>query len=234
MKLVIFNNLKESEKSSAVKNLISESTPSQDYFLMIILSFAMATFGIIIDSDPVIIGSMLIATMLYPILSLSLGIVISDTKLIMRSLVTIAKSVLFGVGGAVLISLFVYPGGDVLTSTGSLARLDPSLAYVAIAFISGLAASFALTKPHLNDTLPGIAISVSLIPPLASSGIGIALLNWEIIRKSLMLFGINVIGIVFSGILVFSLMNFYIKKNIAQTAIKVEDKALKEEQKKSS
>ena len=90
MVLVLFNNLTENDKSVAVEHLIKSSTPSQDFFLMIILSVLTATFGLLLNNVAVIIGSMLIAPMLYPFLSLSLGVTMSDAGLISRSFYTAA------------------------------------------------------------------------------------------------------------------------------------------------
>ena len=83
------NTLSEADKSKAVEKLITDSTPDFDFFLLMTLSMLMATFGLLIDSAAVVIGSMLIAPLLSPILSFSLGIVMSDSKLISRSFYTI-------------------------------------------------------------------------------------------------------------------------------------------------
>ena len=101
--IILFNNLKEKDKSIAIERLISGSTPSQDFFYMILLSILTATFGLLINNSAVIIGSMLIAPILYPILSLSLGIVMSDAKLISRAFYTVIKSMTLGI----IISVYI-------------------------------------------------------------------------------------------------------------------------------
>ena len=227
MKINIFNNLTEKEKTDAVEGLIKNSTPHQDFFMMVIFSILMATFGLLLDSPAVVIGSMLIAPILYPILSLSLGIVMSDQKLITRALFTILKSAGLGIAAAVIITLFLSDQGSELTSE-IIARTYPSLLYIAVAVIAGLAVSFALIKPQLNETLPGIAVSVAIIPPLAVIGIGIAKLNWAVISGSFLLLLINILGIIFASMIIFSLMNLYVKKKVAQEVAKKEDKKLEQ------
>ena len=69
------NTLSDEDKSKAVEKLITDSTPDFDFFLLMTLSMLMATFGLLIDSAAVVIGSMLIAPLLSPIFSFSLGIV---------------------------------------------------------------------------------------------------------------------------------------------------------------
>ncbi len=224
MVLVLFNNLTESDKTRAIDRLISESTPRQEFFLMILLSILMATFGVLIDNSAVIIGSMLIAPMLYPILSVSLGVVMSNGKLISRSFYTLLKSTTISIIGAILITWFF--GSNIELGKEFLSRTEPTIIYGTIAFISGLAASFALVKPDLSETLPGIAISVSLIPPLAATGIGIARLDWPVASGAFIMFLLNTAGIIFASMIVFSMMNLYIKRTIVKRIITREKKEM--------
>lgn len=224
---MLFNNLTEKDKSDAVERLITNSTPHQEFFLMVIFSILMATFGLLLNSAAVVIGSMLIAPILYPILSLSLGIVMSDSKLISRALYTVLKSIGIGIASAIIITLF-FSAKDSGTTSEILARTEPSLLYAAVAIVAGLAISFSLVKPLLNETLPGIAVSVALIPPIAAIGIGIAKLNWLIVSGAFMLLVINVFGIIFASMLIFSLMNLYLKKKVAIETAKKEDKKLEQ------
>lgn len=234
MSLILFTNLEEKEKTNAVEKLITQGSPRPDFFLMVVLSVAMATFGVLLDSAAVVIGSMLIAPILYPILSFALGVAILDWKLISRSLFTTIKSVIMAVlATAIITFIFVPYSGSPSQNMEILARLEPGIISFAVAVVAGFVASFALVKPHLSETLPGIAISVSLIPPLAVSGVGFALFDWEIMIQSLVLFGLNILGIILASFTVFFLMNFKRKKKVAEQAIKKEDKAIKRERKKA-
>lgn len=226
---ILFNNLTEKDKSDAVKKLIQESSPRADFFLMVILSVLMATFGLLLNSDSVVIGSMLIAPILFPILSVSLGVTMSDFKLIYRSLYTLLKYVIYGIFASAVVTLFFKADPSVNSSQSLLISLKPSLIYIAIAIVAGIAASFSMVKPRLSEMLPGVAISVALIPPLAATGIGIAHFNWNIISNSFMLLAINFIGVIFASMMVFSLMNLYLKRQVAQLAIAREDKDIKRE-----
>ena len=220
--LVLFDTLTSKDKTEAVERLIKGSTPRQDFFLMITLSILTATFGLLLSSTPIIIGSMLIAPMLYPLLSLSLGIIMSDFKLISRSFYTILKSLAFAAVAAAGATLLFSSQFRELTPI-IYTMSQPTLPYVIVAIIAGFAGSFALVKPHLSETLPGIAISVALIPPLAVVGIGLAKFNWGIISGSLLLFLVNAIGVIFASMITFSLMNFYVKRSEAAETVKKED-----------
>jgi uncharacterized hydrophobic protein (TIGR00271 family) len=231
MVLLLFNNLTGKNKSDAVERLISASTPSQDFFLMVVLSILTATFGLLLNNVAVIIGSMLIAPILYPILSLSLGIIMSDTKLISRSFYTLLKSAVFGVSASAIATL-LFSNHLIELTPEILLRSQASLPHIMIAIVAGLAGSFALVKPQLNDTLPGIAISVALIPPLGVIGIGLAKLNFALISGAFLLFLVNAVGIIFASMLTFSMMNFYAKRDKADETIKKEDAKVERQKQK--
>ena len=166
----LFNNITSAEKDEAIENIIRHASPRPDFFLMLILSISMAVFGVLLNSPVILIGSMLIAPLLYPLLSLSLGVIVSDPKLIGISLFTLIKSVGISLLAAFVIGLMftgAVGGNDFFLTTtfGS----ETSFMYVIVAVIAGFAAAFAITKPQLNETLPGVAIAVALVPPLTSS-----------------------------------------------------------------
>lgn len=228
MVLVLFDNLTNKDKSTAVEHLIKGSTPNQDFFFMIILSILTATFGLLLNNSAIIIGSMLIAPMLYPILSLSLGIIMNDSKIIGRAFYTLVKSVAFGIivsAGATLLLYSEFPN----ITPEILSRTEPSLAYVLVAVVAGLAGSFALVKPQLNETLPGIAISVALIPPIAVTGIGVAKFSLFLITGSFLLFLVNLLGVIFASLFTFSMMNFHANRKMAVTVADKEDRKTQRE-----
>lgn len=235
MATTLFSALTEKDKNDAVRRLIEESTPRDDFFLLSVLSVLMAVLGLLSNSIAVIIASMLIAPLLSPILGISLGIVMADTKLIMRSAWTLLKALMWVIPtSAVTAALFMSQAqlGDTLNPE-ILSRTEPTIIAIAIAVVAGAAASFALIKPHLNASLPGVAIAVSIIPPLAVTGIGIARFDWAMVTDSFILFLVNIIAIVFASMVVFSLMNLYVKRPVAQRAIEQEDKELEKEKQKA-
>lgn len=224
MILSFFENLLDKDKSETVEKLIAHSSPRREFFLMITFSMMMATFGLLMNNIPALIGSMLVSPTLYPALSISMGLTMRDLKLTFRSIMTLVKASLLGVLVSLLITVFyvTYFG------TYNILEVEPVIskvtaAHLMIAVVAGLAASFSLVKSRLNDSLPGTAIAVSLIPPLAGTGIGIAEKKWELVLGTLSMFGINILGIVVSGTIVFILMNFYLKRNVAASALKEED-----------
>lgn len=229
MNLIVFKNISAKEKSESLEKLIHNSSPSQDFFLMVILAILMATFGLLINSMAVIIGSMLIAPILYPILGCAMGIAMSDNKLVGHSVLTILKAVVFSIISSFAVTL-LFLGQSNGVALEILALIQPSLIHAAVAVIAGFAVSFALVKSDLNENLPGVAISVSLIPPLALIGIGVAKFDWFIVSSAILLFIINAAGIIFASMLVFSMMNFYVKRKEAGCVLEKEVNEIKKEE----
>lgn len=225
----LFRNVSEADKDAAVEGIIAHATPRNDFFLMLILSVSMAAFGVLLGSSVILIGSMLIAPLLYPLLSLALGIIIADEKLIARSLYTLVKSFGFALLAGAVIG-FLFSAQDRAVPFALVVGESASLMYALVAAIAGFAAAFAITKPHLNETLPGVAISVSLVPPLAVAGVALSMLNWAAFSDALLLFIVNVIGIVFSAMVVFALMRFSVKRRIAGEIVKREEALIEKEE----
>jgi len=214
--------ISSSDKTKAVKELISHSTPNDEFFAMIILSVILATLGLLMNSVAIIIASMLIAPLLFSILSLGMGFAMSDNILIKRSAETSIRAIIYGLAASIVTTWLFFPFFKEL-APGILMRTEPLFPNIILAIIAGLAASIAMAKPKLNETLPGVAIAIALVPPLSIIGIGIAELNSEIILGALLLFLINIIGIILASFLVFSLMDFYGKRKIAEKIVNEED-----------
>jgi uncharacterized hydrophobic protein (TIGR00271 family) len=220
--------LTKTQKKDCVNRLFGESCLDFDFFLMLLLSAAIIAIGLLIDSVAVIIGGMLITPILSPILVFAMSIVVGDAKLMKRSL----NVVLWSIVSVVLISLVTaLLTIDKEITNELLARAHPSLAYFLIAMLSGLAVSYALVAPSTSEVLPGVAISVALMPPLATIGIALAFFNWEMAVGALGLFFLNLVGIIFASIIVFSIMNFHDVKEEIEKKLRAEEKELNKEKK---
>jgi len=235
---LLFSDINEKNKAEAIDSMIKDSAPKPAFFFLVILSVLMATFGLLINNSSVIIGSMLIAPILSPILSIGLGLTLGDNKLLTQSLSTVLKSLFYSIGISTLVTWLLWRavGANELVNGYNaeiLSRTEPSTVYLFIAIIAGLATAYARVKPELNEALPGTAIAVALVPPIATIGIGIATLNTVIISGALSLFILNAVGIIAAAILMFSLMNIYSKKKIVAKSLKEVEKEQQKIVKKS-
>jgi uncharacterized hydrophobic protein (TIGR00271 family) len=224
-----FRNATEKEKTESLARLVKLATGDFDFYLFVSLSIVIATIGLIADSPEVIIGSMLIAPVLYPILSLSLSLVLADLRLAYRSLRTLGISFLVVVGVAWGIAGMVVLFGNVVPGMQLLARAEPSILYFIVAFCSGFAATYALVHANLSEALPGVAISVSLVPPLASVGVGLALMDLQLALGAFSLFFLNVAGIVLASMIVLTIMSVHGAHKVVQSAVLQEDRRITRE-----
>lgn len=182
-----------------------------DYLLLIFLSCVIATFGLVLNSGAVIIGAMLIAPLMPPILRIALSMVRGDLRRLGRSLGTLLVGVLLAVTLSTLLGTLVSTGElnflEVLPAEVT-SRTQPTLFDMAVALAGGAAGAYALTQPKLSATLPGVAISTALMPPLCVIGIGVSQGRWEISWGALLLFLANLVAIVFAGSIVFTVVGF--------------------------
>lgn len=221
-----FRAIEEKDKAAVVRKLMQSSTPNFDFFYLVGLSVLMATLGLLADSPSIVIGSMLIAPVLYPILGIALGLVMSNMEVLGRSVLTLTKSVIISLAIAIAATWFF---GDGFVTGEMVARLNPSMIYFFVAVVAGAAVSFALAQPEWSETLPGIAISVALVPPLAVLGSGIAMFDMTVVAGSFNLLLLNFLGILLASMVTFSLMNLYEKQNIAESTIRKEEEKQQKE-----
>lgn len=213
-------------RSEAVERLMVGSAPRQDFFFLIVLATLMASFGLLIDNVSVIIGSMLVAPLLSPIMSVAMGVVVSDRKLLSRSGMTIAKSSAYSIIAAAIVTILFSSTAGLNGSLNPeiVSRLHPGIIAAAIALVAGIAASYSFVKPELSAALPGVAVSVALIPPLAVAGIGLARFDLSVFSESLILFLVNAACIVFGSMVIFSLLKFSKAAAVVSREIRKEEK----------
>jgi uncharacterized hydrophobic protein (TIGR00271 family) len=196
------------ESRLAYSELRDASTPDRGYFIMIAVSAFIATFGLFLDSVAVIIGAMLIAPLMSPVLATGLAVAHGDPKFLRRALEAVAKGTVVAVVCAAvtaIISPELAPGKEILI------RTKPNLFDLAVAFASGVAGAYTFSSKHLSAALPGVAIAAALIPPLSVVGIGIGFGYHQIMWGALLLFGANLIAIAFGGAVTFIALGFYPK-----------------------
>ena len=193
--------------------LRDSSHPSFDFFLLVVLSCVIATLGLLINSPAVIIGAMLVAPLMSPIIGLGLASITGDARLFRDAGVALVQGALVAILISILLTLFnrllpFIPLQDLSAETELLARTRPSPIDLTIALAGGMAAAYALAQPQLSAALPGVAIATALMPPLCTIGVSAALGRWDMAGGALLLFITNAVTISFAGILIFFTLGF--------------------------
>jgi uncharacterized hydrophobic protein (TIGR00271 family) len=148
------------------------SIPTLSFFFLLAVASAIATFGLLANSAPAIIGAMIVAPLMTPIMGLSYGVVQLSWSQIMRSAITVALGVAVVIAISFLSAHFIEIK---VAGTEMLSRAFPSLLDLGVAMAAGAAGAFSLSRESIRNSIAGVAISVSLVPPLAVTGIGLAL-----------------------------------------------------------
>jgi uncharacterized hydrophobic protein (TIGR00271 family) len=187
------------------KSIREGAQPKVDFFVMMGLSSAIATFGLLQNSAAVIIGAMLVAPLMAAIFGLSLGVVRGDVRLLQRAASATLRGMLLAIGVAVVFTLLV-PDGRF--SDEILLRTHPNLLDLGVALASGAAGAYALCRKEVSAALPGVAIAAALVPPLATVGIGLARWSGEVAGGAMLLFATNLIAISGMGGMVFLWLGF--------------------------
>ena len=169
----------------------------------LIFAILIASIGLNVNSTAVIIGAMLISPLMGPILGIGLGIGISDFVLIKRGLQNFGLAIFF----SILTSAFYFYVSPLHNANSELlARTNPSIWDVFIAFFGGLAGTVATSRKEKSNVIPGVAIATALMPPLCTAGFGLATGNWYYMAGALYLFFINSVFISTATYLMVSLL----------------------------
>lgn len=178
------------------------------FAILLLLASAIASFGLLGDSVAAVIGAMIVAPLMLPIMGLAFSISLGDRARILNTLLVSLAGIAMAVAVGFVLTL---PLAGLLQPRAIpqiMGRTAPHLLDLMAALATGVAGAFAIARRDVSDTLPGVAIAVSLVPPLANVGILLAFGEPTLARGSLLLFVTNYVAILLTGALVFLLMGF--------------------------
>ncbi len=201
----LFSHASQEQYTTLFKNLREESRVTSTFMTLLILATMIATFGLFINSSSIIIGAMLLAPLMQPIVSLSMGVLRQDSALQINGIKTITIGVLAVLLTASIIALFT-PIERLTTEMAG--RLSPTILDLFVAIVSGAAAAYAKSNEKILGSLAGVAIAVALVPPIAVAGIGLGWGDWYMFSTAFLLFITNLVGIVLAAAFTFMILGF--------------------------
>jgi uncharacterized hydrophobic protein (TIGR00271 family) len=177
------------------------------YWLQLVVALGIATLGLVVGSVAVIIGAMLVAPLMGPIIALAMGLATGSPFLVLRSATRIFWSVIVVTGGAALITLLL-PFHELNEEIA--ARTSPTVLDLLTAGFCALAGVYASLRPGSDTatTAAGTSIGISLVPPLCASGYGFGTASWPVAGGAALLFLTNLVAIIFVGMLSFVAAGF--------------------------
>ncbi len=194
--------------------LRSSARITASYLLLLLVSVLMASTGLFQNSSPTIIGAMILAPLMAPIVAFAMGAIRFDDTLMQRSTKTILLSVLIALGASALYAWWL-PFTHITDQMAM--RTHPTLLDLAVAIFAGIAAAYGYANSKVGESLAGVAIAVALVPPLCVSGIGIGWGSWPIFSNAFLLFLANIVGIIVASGAMFYLLG-YASTRYASTA----------------
>ncbi|GAA2971129.1 putative hydrophobic protein (TIGR00271 family) [Microbacterium terrae] len=178
------------------------------FLIMLFLSGVIAICGVLADSTATVIGAMIIAPLGTPILGIGLGIVVGRLSLVIRSMLWVLTGLAIVVGLGIAFSWVVADPASLATNSQVEGRTSPDLMDLLAALATGTAGAFAMCRKDLSAVLPGVAIAISLVPPLGVVGVCAGVGDWAGAFGALMLFLSNVFALVIAGSIVFTVAGY--------------------------
>lgn len=176
--------------------------------VLLVLSVVIATGGVLTDSTATVIGAMIVAPLMTPIMATTLAIVAGDVVHIGRALAIVAIGVAVAIGLSYLLGLCSPAIVTVASNSQVAGRVQPNLADLLVALACGAAGGFALSRRNVSDALPGVAIAISLVPPLCVVGVMLANHDPSASAGAMLLFVTNFLAILVSGGVLLAVMGY--------------------------
>ncbi|SFG81470.1 TIGR00341 family protein [Halopelagius inordinatus] len=204
-----FDPLTQMELRSKAQDM---SRDTFSFLAMIFLSAVIAAGGLLVDSPAVVVGSMVIAPIVGPVMTASVGAVTGDRKMLANSIWIQAAGLVTGIVAAgafsyVLLALGFVPSTLDITSVELIGlRISPGFVTMVVGLTAGAAGAFGITTKG-PTSLIGVMIAAALIPAAATVGIALAWGEYRIAVGSLLLLLVTVLLINLGAFAV--LLQFY-------------------------
>ncbi len=178
------------------------------YGVLLVLSTAIATGGILLDSTATVIGAMIVAPLATPIQAIGLAIVTTRPSQIARSATILAASIGIVIGLPWVFTALLHVPVNLATNGQITGRTSPGLLDLSVAIATGLVGAYATTRSDLSGVLPGVAIAISLVPPLSVVGICLSQGGWDEAWGAFLLFAANAVAMIICAMFVFGIAGY--------------------------
>lgn len=165
------------------------------FMVMLALSVVIAVLGLSLDSDAVVIGAMLIAPLMTPLIGTAAALVMGWPRRLAHSALAVLAGSAAAVGISYVLTLLLPAAGQALTPA-VLSRTSPDLRDLGVALAAGAAGAYATAREDVSAALPGVAVAVALVPPLAAAGFTLAIGREDLTGGAVLLFVANLVAIV--------------------------------------
>jgi uncharacterized hydrophobic protein (TIGR00271 family) len=176
------------------------------FSMLMIFASVIASMGVVSDSTAVVVGAMLIAPLMTPLMAMALSLVMGWPNRLGRSSLVALAGIALAIGIGLVIGLAEFTVVDTMTNGQIVSRSNPTVVDLVIAVAAGAAGAYGLSRPDVSNSLPGVAIAIALVPPLTVVGISYSQGDWDQGNGALLLFLTNAIAILVVGGLMFVML----------------------------
>ena len=178
------------------------------FYSLLTISALIAIIGLYRNSPAVVIGAMLLSPLMTPILAFAAGLVMGWPVRSGRLAIRLLFATLFVFALSYLVPLVLRLPTNIVIPPELLARTNPKMGELLIALSAGIAAALMLLRRETLAILPGVAISVALIPPLCVSGMLSYAQEYALAWEAFVLYATNLVGIILTAGIVLLLTGF--------------------------
>lgn len=186
-------------------------TPGQAWRLrfsvMLALSVVIAVAGLMADSPALVIGAMLVAPLMSPVLGFSVALSMGWPRHMGHTAATVVAASAGSVALAWLLASTLPAGGTLLTHE-LVSRTAPTVLDLLVALAAGAAGAYATVRDDASAALPGVAVAVALVPPLAAAGVTLQLGQTGLAKGAILLYLVNLAAIVLASVIVLLVSGF--------------------------
>lgn len=178
-----------------------------NFFVLLLFATVIATYGLLSSSTATVIGAMIVAPLMGPIMAATAAVVLGQNGRAWRALALVAAGSVTVIAFSYVLTLLVPDVTISFTENGELAsRINPGLYALLTALGSGAAGAYITSRDELADSMGGVAIAISLVPPLCVVGIALKQGQWSAAAGALLLFTTNFLAILLAGGITFLLV----------------------------
>ena len=177
------------------------------FTVLLFLSTIIATYGVLSDSTATVIGAMIIAPLMTPILATTAALIMGRSNWAFTSFLIVIGGVIMTIVISVFIGWITLDVISVTLNSQIASRTGPNLDDLIVALAAGAAGAFAYSRSDVASSLPGVAIAIALVPPLSVVGVTLSQGEWDSAAGASLLFLTNLFSILLAGGVVFAILN---------------------------
>lgn len=195
----------------------SAATRFARFAALMLFASVIASVGVVVESTAVVIGAMLVAPLMVPLMGTALSVAMGWPRRMRRCAGVAVAGIVLAISTGALIGAILPRSVEVTGNTEIISRVSPTIVDLAIAVAAGAAGAYAMSRRDVSDSLPGVAVAIALVPPLTVVGLCWQQQAWAAGNGALLLFLTNAVAILIAGGSMFVLVGAVPLRRISET-----------------